>query len=305
MTGTQRPCLHPRANHQHGTYLAFLRDGCHCDPCTTAHRTYAKRSAHATVTGTHTYTDANRARTRVQVLLANGLTIGQIEQRSGVHRTAIRVLIGDFPGRPASKRITKTTHAALLAVNVDRVGTEQSGLVDPTGTRRRLQALMTIGWPARHLATRLHMSSATIPALTYTKTHKPVLASTRASVIDLYDELALQVPPPSRVTTRVKNIASARGWHPPLVWDDDTIDDPGSSPATGDTTPIDDVDEANHIDDVAISRGMAGDRTIRLTKHEKYELTARWQNTGRPLNELERVTGLNARRYITRTQEAS
>ena len=290
---TAKPCLHPRANHQHGTYLAFVKDGCRCAPCTTAHRAECKRIAHRTVTGTHTYVDAQPARDHVRMLIEQGLTIGQIEQRSGVHRTAIRVLIGDWPGRPASKRITRHTQAALLAVRPNPVGTEQHGLVDPTGARRRLQALMALGWNGRYLAERLSMSSRTFWTLVREQSTSPVLVSTRTNVIDLYDELCLTVPAPSRARTRALTIARESRWQPPLAWDDDVIDMPAAATPE---IPLNSV----HVDDIAIERRMAGDKSIRLNKDETVELARRWRSSGRPLNEMQRVTGINAHRYLKR-----
>jgi hypothetical protein len=223
-------CPHPRAGHRHGTHLAYFKDHCRCAPCTRAGRIHSKRVGYRTLTGTHTYVDATDARAHVEQLL-EVLTVGQIEQRSSVHRTAIRVLVGDFPGRPASKRITRTTRDALLAVRPDRVGPEASGLVDRSGTQRRLRALIALGWTARHLTRRLGMSSRTMGMLTADH-GTPILASTRAKVAALYDELALVVPAPSRGTTVARGIAHGRGWVPPLAWDDDTIDDPDALPDT-------------------------------------------------------------------------
>jgi hypothetical protein len=60
-----------------------------------------------------------------------------------------------------------------------------------------------------------------------------------------------------------------------------------------------------HIDDVAVARRMQGDKTVHLTKEERFELVRRWQATGRPLNEMERITGVNKGRYRTCAQEAS
>lgn len=53
------------------------------------------------------------------------------------------------------------------------------------------------------------------------------------------------------------------------------------------------------VDDVAIDRRMAGDKSIALTVPESIELVRRWKATGRSLNECERVTGLNPGRYPT------
>lgn len=226
-----RDCPHPRARHQHGTYLAFSKDRCHCPPCTAAYRAHAKRVAYRTATGTHTYVDAGHARRHVQQLLST-LTVGQIQQRSGVNRTTIRVLLGVFPGRPESKRITRTTHAALLAVRPARIGPETSGWVDRSGTQRRLRALIALGWTARHLTRTLHMSTRTMGLLT-ADTGTAVRASTRTAVAALYDDLALTIPAPSRSTTVAKRIARRNGWVPPLAWDDDTIDDPQATPDLG------------------------------------------------------------------------
>jgi hypothetical protein len=234
MTTKLQDCPHPRARHQHGTHLAYQKDHCRCEPCLRAASRQHKRIAYRTHAGTHTYVDAAIARDHVQQLLAT-LTVGQIEQRSGVHRTAIRVLVGDFPGRPASKRITRTTHAALLALRPVRVGPETSGLVDRCGTQRRLRALIALGWTARYLTRRLGMSSRTMGLLT-ADIGAPVQAATRARVATLYDELALTIPAPSRGTTIARNVARRNGWAPPLAWDDDTIDDPDARPDLGQQT---------------------------------------------------------------------
>ncbi len=227
-----RDCTHPRAGHRHGTLLAYQKDGCRCEPCRAAASRENKLIAYRTVTKTHTYVDAGRARAHVEQLLSV-LTIGQVEQRSGVHRTAIRVLIGNVPGRPASKRITRSTQAALLAVRSNRVGSEESGWVDATGTQRRLRALVALGWTARHLTTRLGMSSRTTFELLHDDAYAQIRARTRATIAALYDELALTVPAPSRGRTLARGVARRHGWPPPLAWDDDSIDDPAALPDLG------------------------------------------------------------------------
>lgn len=249
---TPKPCKHPRANHQHGTHLAYRFDQCRCAPCATAGRRHGKATAYRTVTGTHSYVPAGRTRAHVEQLL-EVLTVSQIEQRSGVHRTAIRVLVGDWPGKPASRRITRKTETALLAVTVDRVGVEQHGWVDGTGTRRRFRALVALGWPARTLGARLGFSTRTNWSMTSPEIpeRQRIRASTRDAVRALYDELSLTVPPRSRYRTIARNIAAARGWAPPMAWDDDSIDDPAAVPFAGD------VDE-DLVDDLAVEHVLDG-----------------------------------------------
>lgn len=222
-------CFHPRARHQHGTQLAYKKDECRCDPCREAYRVYGKRVHYRTLTGTHTYVDAALARAHVRRLLTV-LTVGQVEQRSGVNRTSIRLLVGDWPGKAPSKRIARSTHTALMAVRPERVGQETSGLVDPVGTTRRLRALIALGWDSRYLGTRLGMSNCTIPRITHDEVTL-ILVSTREAVRALYDELALTIPPEGRVRTMSRGRARRAGWAPPLAWDDDSIDDPAATPA--------------------------------------------------------------------------
>lgn len=285
---TRRPCLHPRANHQHGTHLAYDKDGCRCEPCNAANLRYDKRVRYRTATGTHSYVPAGRAREHVTELLAV-LTVGQIEARSGIHRTAIRVLVGTFPGRPPSKRITRTTEASLLAVEPVRVGPEQHGLVDGTGTRRRICALIALGWPARTIATRLGASSRNMWELTGPTAPVRALVTVRLrdAVTRLYDEISLVVPPRSAHTTRARNIAAARGWVPPLAWDDDTIDDPAATPT------LDAPDLRGGVDDVAIDRAIAGDPARPLTRAERWLAIERLARTGLPDNEIARLLGVS------------
>lgn len=251
---TPKPCPHPRARHQHGHHLTYMKDGCRCTPCGTAYRRHRKASEYRTLTGTHSYVDAGRARRHVEQLLET-LTVGQIEQRSGVHRTSIRLLVGRFPGKPASKRITRASEAALLAVTAERVGGEQQGLVDGTGTRRRFRALIALGHPAKPLGQRLGISTRTVWSLTNPAAPLDalVLVSTRDAVRRLYDELSWVVPPPSRARTIAQNMATARGWAPPLAWDDDAIDDPASG-------PLIDEDQSAEVDEHAIELVLDGQR---------------------------------------------
>lgn len=96
--------------------------------------------------------------------------------------------------------------------------------------------------------------------------------------------------------TRARNA----GHRPPLAWDDpDTLawpdQDRRKRPRFTDAPPL-------MLDDVAIDRRLAGDKAIPLTVAEKAEARRRWTAAGRPLNELERVTGINSHR---RYEEAS
>lgn len=229
-------CRCPRARHRHGTYEARKGGGCGCEPCMQAGRRYAKRQSHLGRTGRSNLVDAQPARDHVRQLLKGGLTLGQVEQRSGVHRTGLRHLVGTgSDGRPAAARVRRDTAARLLAVTAARVGEETNGLVDPAGTRRRLQALVATGWTQSALARRLGILPANLPKIVHGG-RSAIRVATRDAVRALYDELWDQPPPAStpaerRARTRALTFAAAHGWPPPMAWDDDLIDDPVAQPA--------------------------------------------------------------------------
>lgn len=98
------------------------------------------------------------------------------------------------------------------------------------GTRRRIQALAAIGWSLRAQADISGLNRST---LTDISTGRVSLVKTPTAdvVRRLYDRLWDVRPPRSNrgesmSVTRTLREAGARGWLPPLAWDDDLIDLP-------------------------------------------------------------------------------
>ncbi|KAB2586055.1 hypothetical protein BS297_07325 [Rhodococcus erythropolis] len=102
---------------------------------------------------------------------------------------------------------------------------EAREMVDATGTRRRLQALLTNGYRAKDLVTSLglHISCQRIIR------SEKVSAVIRDSVAQLYRELEDQdqVGPSDLARERYRGL----GYLPPMWWDSDIIDDPSAEPA--------------------------------------------------------------------------
>lgn len=231
-------CPHPRARHHHGTPVCYKRDRCRCDACRQAAYRYDKRGAHqarqgSTPTG---LIDATAARNHLLRLRATGLGWWQIEARTGIHRTGLRRIAGDLPNRPPSRRIRATAAAAILATTTDPLRPGDRGMVDPTGSIRRLQALATLGWPQEWLRERLGCSGVTMGRL---RGHgQPIIAATAVKIAALYNEL-WDTPPVAttvreqQTITRTRRRATRQGWAPPMAWDDDTIDNPGAQPDLG------------------------------------------------------------------------
>lgn len=220
-------CTHPRAQHRHGTYAAYCRDKCHCDACGLAKRRKEKAGELRRAQGSPAYVDPTPARRRLQQLLDAGLTLSQIEQATGVHRTGLRVILGTFPGRSTAKGIRPETATKILSYGP---ATQKHGLVDPTGTRRRLQALVAIGWTQTWIAAELGVVNSTVRYLLRGDAARPVLVATRDAVAALYARAQDHPAPPSRQATRACRIAARHGWAPPTAWDPDELDDPQASP---------------------------------------------------------------------------
>jgi hypothetical protein len=117
-------------------------------------------------------------------------------------------------------------------------------LLPDTGTRRRLQALIALGWTTTQLGEAIGMHRGNLFTLAARPQPGLVQAVTARKVAALYDRLCMTIPPASEYATKARNAATRRGWVPPLAWDDDTIDDPNARPRRGrsrDTGPLFDM----------------------------------------------------------------
>ncbi|MEJ7796792.1 MAG: helix-turn-helix domain-containing protein [Nocardioides sp.] len=154
-------------------------------------------------------------------------------------------------------------------------------LVDPTGTRRRIQALMTMGWSSPRIAAHGHWTTG--EAVLEIARRDRVTATNRDLIARIYDQLCM-IPGPS-AATRAR--ARLEGYPPPLAWDD--IDDPAEQP----TSPARDT---ALVDDAVVTRILAGD-VVAATHPERVEVARRWAATGRPLCDLALLTGWKVERY--------
>lgn len=160
-------------------------------------------------------------------------------------------------------------------------------LVDKTSSIRRLRALQAIGWSSRTLSLMLGRRSRYLDVLATRANHATIRAGLAEEIADLYQRLHM-TPGPSTVT---RSRALAKGWAPPLAWDD--ID---NDPAPN-TTPTAEHDDLDHV---AVARILGGDPTPArgATLTERRETARRWLEAGRPLRQLGELTGWKAERYL-------
>lgn len=208
------------------------RDGRHpyCRPC---RNLMQRRASKRKALGTSPWIPAGPVREHVQQLLNQGMSRHQIGELVGVNRTIIRNLVIGQPhaNQPPATRIRRDNAAKLLAAAftpcapapiVAGRARQAGATIDNTGTRRRLEALMANGWPARELSRRLgHQHTALqLPR------HRRVSSNTAHAVAALYDELQDTLGPSQQARTYYRG----QGFLPPGWWDPDTIDDPDATP---------------------------------------------------------------------------
>jgi len=211
---------------EHGTYNRRKNYRCDCEPCLAAGREYTNLRYRLMAYGQwNPFTDAGPAREHVFALDAAGISYRQVAIAAGISESTVsRLVFSD----PPVKRIRVDSSVKILAVAASRDVIQGTVPIDATGTRRRLQALSAVGWSGAKLAAYLDLDPT---GVTRMFTAQRILARKARAVADVYDRLWNQAPPEGTqqdkaAATRARREAAAKGWPPPMAWDDDTIDDP-------------------------------------------------------------------------------
>jgi hypothetical protein len=101
--------------------------------------------------------------------------------------------------------------------------------IPATGTMRRLQALAVIGWSTAEIAARMDSHYRPLQRIRAgERVH--VHMSTARRVAGVFEELCMHVRH-DRAAKIARNRAAAKGWLPPLAWDDIDTDANKSRPA--------------------------------------------------------------------------
>ena len=250
----------------HGTRVRYIQGGCRCDACREASTRYERdrrrRIAEERWNPERSrYVDGDIVRAHLADLARQGMGMKRAAATAGVaHGTASAILYGkhaDDPSHPdyriPRRRVRRDIAEALLAVTYEPAGWT---IVDGTGTARRLQALMAIGWSGTRLAERLGVLRTNFTEILHGR--RGVHHATAHAVRALYDEL-WDVAPPAATTfeqgavTRTLRFAQQHGWVPPMAWDDETIDDPAARPSVGDAGTVSMLDTIRELADLGYS----------------------------------------------------
>ena len=156
-----------------------------------------------------------RAIQHIQHLRARGMGRAQIARAAGMTKSNV----GHLEERH-DKKILDTTERRILAVKF------APARVRPLGTMRRLQALAALGHPWADVSSECGVSVPTIVRIANGH-QKWVSVDTVQTVADAFDRLSMRTGRSSVTRGR----AAARGWAPPLAWDEGALDDPQAAPA--------------------------------------------------------------------------
>lgn len=233
---TPQPCLHKNTTHQHGTHACYVLDKCRCNHCSTANTAYEHNRARLHAYGRFNHlVDADPIRQHIEALKKQGLGLKRIGQLAGVSQSSLgKIIYGDpVHGRQPSRRVHINNARKILAVQANIDTLADGATLDGTGTRRRLQALMAIGWSQSKLARHMGYEIRNFALLV--NGERGVTAKTARTVRALYDQLWNQQPPQGTrwersAYTRTIRYAQQREWLPPMAWDDDSIDDGSTRP---------------------------------------------------------------------------
>ena len=275
-----RECTHKRARHQHGTATMYKLDRCRCAPCTDdATAEERRRRLDAFIGAEPRRVDAGPVREHVRSLQAAGIGYRRVAELAGVSPSTVAKIINRDPSRvdgAPQRRIEPGTARRLLAVRASIDTAADGGVIDATGTLRRLHALHARGWSRRALAIRLGVEHNTLSHIERTGTSSGRLAR---AVRALYEELWDVAPPsataPQRAAvTRTLRWAECHGWVPPAMWNDEEIDDPAASPAVESVEGDDVVERLDELVFLA-STGEALDRAARRLGWGSWETARR------------------------------
>ncbi|MET9445427.1 hypothetical protein, partial [Streptomyces sp. NPDC006610] len=159
----------------HRTLTCYTDYRCRLPACVERYLAWERDRSSRQADGTwENLVDAAPARRHIQHLIAQGYTAHRIAALAGLQPHSVR----DFIGNGVRGRRYRTSPATLDKILSITPDSAVPTFIDPTGTHRRLQALVAAGWPLSTLdrkigyapahfrsilaKTRIHVSTSTL-----------------------------------------------------------------------------------------------------------------------------------------------
>ncbi len=188
-----RNCQHPGRIHRHGTRVAYVKDRCRCPACTAANTAATRTRRRRTVFGYRdesTLVNVGPTRQQIARLRDAGIGYARLANLTGTSTRHLRDLTrttSNTAGKGPIRRIRAGLADALLAIDPGTTPHLRAAI----GTRRRVTALIALGWPLPYIAARLGRRT---DSLARTLAAQRVTAGTAAAAALLYDELSGDPP---------------------------------------------------------------------------------------------------------------
>jgi hypothetical protein len=284
--GIKRDCTCPVAKHVHGERTTYVVDKCRCRPCTDAASRDETSRQRAKVFGRYDSgrVEAEPVRAHIQYLMDNGISVKRIAALTGLALSTVGAIRWGRHerGHAPYPRVKKTTAAKILALKPALEHMAPNSYVDSTGTLRRLQALVAIGWSQARLGRQLGVEPGNFGTF---MAASQCTARRALAVRDLYEQCWNKPQTGTdwhskAAATRARNLAVARGWLPPMAWDDDEIDIPEATPDLGGREMLRDTigDDVEYMAKTGATREEIADRLG----------AASWETVERQLHRINR-----------------
>lgn len=222
----------------HDNLTCYVEYRCRRPECVARMRSYERERRRNKAAGISTFVDAEPVRQHIYALRAAGISVSRLAVLTGLPGRTINGFTerqwGSHGQRLGLRQRTSPRVAGLiLAIEPDpAIATKVSSIA----SRRRIQALVAIGWPQTHIAKRAGLAHSTLNDIL----RKPsIMASTAATVAAAYDDIRGRRIARSGVSAREAKMARSRAasyrWPTPAYWDDPEhpIDDPDFEPFYG------------------------------------------------------------------------
>lgn len=169
-----------------------------------------------------TRVDLEPVQEHIAALMAAGLTPEQIAKDARIEARRVQMIV-DSRGDRGGQRTHATRHVAEAIFAIPVPGAD---VVAALGTVRRIQALITIGYPMFELAYRLRVDEQEISRIAM---RRPTIINPEldAAVRALYDQ-CYAVPGPN---DDARNLGRRMGWASSFAWEDTAaLDNPAARP---------------------------------------------------------------------------
>lgn len=214
-------------------------------------------------------------RAHLAELATFGMSPGDVAELAGLPRGLGTDIAG---GR--MRYVERGTALAIMRIHAHPEEVDARHRVSAHGAKRRVQALVAMGWSLGQVAQWLDMHQSVLSVILHDAT-LTVTGRQHRQIADMYEQWHMRIP----AVRAVKSIqrAAREGWRTPLAWDD--IDRDAKPPTHAGTAP------PRTVDEIAVELALAGER-VRLSRADRVEIVARAHARRWSDLKIARITGI-------------